>query len=932
MIRVCNFKRKPVALAVMTLLASWQLPAMAQDQPDEDDEAAIQVNEEAIEEIVTVGRAISATQELINERLTDANVVDTLGSETINRLGDSTVGGVLRRLPGLTLVNDQFVYIRGLGERYSSNLLNGARIPSPDLTRNVIPLDIFPTSIVESLRVQKAWSPDLPANFGGGNVDIRTRTIPDSFLFQVQLGTGYNDLNSDDGITYPGGGDDNLGTDDGTRRLSPAIRDGLAQFQGQPGVEDVRRFLQRQDPSATVEDAELINRQLGAELNRDLVVRSKDMPFDLDAKVSVGNNWFIGNDWEFGALVSGSYETEWRRQTRFARNFNFPTERTDTEQETTQSVNISGTAAFGLKFLEDHEVRAMTLYLRNTDDETAITDFFNENRQVSDGFGFRNYRFEFEEREMMVNQYSGTHYLGLDTRERFPLIGSLVGWLPEQTKIDWYYSDSESKTDIPNRGLYTISTNTDPVTAEVLSETVSLDNRAANYRFTDLDDEVQDYGYSVEIPMEFGKNYVVLKGGWAHARKSRLYEQLDFSLGPLEVSDFDILSAPINEVFSDANILDPANNFVFDQQGTNQESYIAATMNDAVFGLVDWTWNDTWRVAAGARWEDYRQASIPWNPVGYTQSDPQIDGCDVLRPVDPNVVCNFGVEGADDIEYEQQVAFADDRVYPSVGITYMGSLWAETFQLRFGYSETAVRPDLREIAGTSYIDPITDDLTRGNFGVRPALIDNFDVRAEWFWANGDNFTVTAFYKDLTDPIEFFESAASDTTIAREIVNAESAEIQGVEVEFLKELGFLGGFFDSFFLQGNATFQDTELVAGPNADAPTNPVRPLSGASDWMTNIVLGYDSPNAQHSATLVFNTFGERLYTAGRLGAPDSFEQPFNSLDLTYSWYPTDQITVRFKAVNLLGDEISIDRGGVTVFQEEPGTTISASVQYFMF
>jgi len=137
-----------------------------------------------------MGRAMSATQELINERLTDANVIDTLGSETINRLGDSTVGAVLRRLPGLTLVNDKFVYIRGLGERYSASLLNGANIPSPDLTRNVIPLDIFPTSIVESLRVQKAWSPNLPANFAGGNVDIRTRGIPDGFLFNFELGTG----------------------------------------------------------------------------------------------------------------------------------------------------------------------------------------------------------------------------------------------------------------------------------------------------------------------------------------------------------------------------------------------------------------------------------------------------------------------------------------------------------------------------------------------------------------------------------------------------------------------------------------------------------------------------------------------------------------------------------------------------------------------
>lgn len=89
-------------------------------------------------------------------------VADFLGAEAISRVGDSTVCMALRRVPGLTLVNDQFVYVRGLGERYSSVLLNGAQVPSPDLTRNVIPLDIFPTEIISSLAVQKAYSPEVP--------------------------------------------------------------------------------------------------------------------------------------------------------------------------------------------------------------------------------------------------------------------------------------------------------------------------------------------------------------------------------------------------------------------------------------------------------------------------------------------------------------------------------------------------------------------------------------------------------------------------------------------------------------------------------------------------------------------------------------------------------------------------------------------------
>ena len=106
----------------------------------------------------------------------------------------------------------------------------------------------------------------------------------------------------------------------------------------------------------------------------------------------------------------------------------------------------------------------------------------------------------------------------------------------------------------------------------------------------------------------------------------------------------------------------------------------------------------------------------------------------------------------------------------------MTELWAEVFQLRFGYSETSIRPDLREINDATYRDPLTNDLVDGNPGIIPSSIDNFDIRGEWFWDNNDNLTVSVFYKDIENPIELFEAPASDTTILREIVNAESAEL------------------------------------------------------------------------------------------------------------------------------------------------------------
>ena len=259
----------------------------------------------------------------------------------------------------------------------------------------------------------------------------------------------------------------------------------------------------------------------------------------------------------------------------------------------------------------------------------------------------------------------------------------------------------------------------------------------------------------------------------------------------------------------------------------------------------------------------------------------------------------------------------------------MGSFWAETFQLRLGVSQTAIRPDLREITDASYIDPITGDLTIGSSDVRPADVKNLDLRAEWFFDRGDNFTVTLFRKDIDNPIEFFESLASDTTVAREIHNADSAEVHGVEIEGLKKLGFIGPHFEPFFLQGNLTLQDSNLVAGPRANAPTNPERPLAGASDYVANLMIGYDSPNQHHTVSLIYNVFGKRLYVAGRNQAPDGYELPFNSLDLTYAWYARDTLTFKAKAQNLLDEAIEIERAGVNTYERKPGRVVAFSVQW---
>ena len=914
--RAKEITKLPPLVVMAGALSSWHPGAFAQQvesQPaPQEANAPASAPEDGgpTETVVVEGRSLTASEELVQERLDDPSVVDTIGAEAISRLGDSTVAASLRRMPGLSLVSDKFIYIRGLGERYSATSVNGAEIPSPDLTRNVIPLDIFPSSAVESIRVQKAWSADLPANFGGGNVNVRTRGIPDDFELNLELSTGTNSENSGDALSYPGGDDDNLGTDDGTRELPAAIRSALNEYQGDVSVQNILTFLRRANPSApaTLADAQAVNRSLGLALNRNMAVENESIDPDLGLKASVGAALPLGANSQLGFLLGGTYDNGWRESTRVSRNFAFPTERTDTVNESTHSVNMSGTADVGLKIGYDHELEVSSLFLRNSDDETATRDFFNANRQISDGLGFRDYRFKFEEREMLTTQVRGTHVIGEETREWSPLVQALFKWAPVDTEVAWFYSESKATTDIPNEVTIASNTVTDSTTGAVLSEAVQTQSTAADYRYTELEDRVEDYGWSFSLPFVFGSSELEFKGGSRHSQKARTYKQSQFSLGPITVSSPSELVGPLDQVFSDENIVDPTNNFLFARQGTNNQSYIAATMTEAVYGITEWTYDETWRVSGGLRYEEYRQVALDWNPYGFSQSDPQVS-------TDPATL--------------KRGTFEEDELFPTASLTYMSDWLAETFQLRFGWSQTTIRPDLREVTDASYIDPLTDILTRGNSGVVPADVTNYDVRAEWRFASGDSFTITLFDKELDQPIEFFETAASDTTIAREILNAESAFVRGVELEALKQLDFLGDIGQMFFVQGNVTLQESELEVGPRASAPTNPVRELAGASDYVANVMLGFDSPGGQHSASLIYNVFGERLFVAGRNGAPDAFEQPFNSLDVNYTWYPTEALTVKVKAQNVLDDTIEIERDGAVTFEEKPGATFSLSAAY---
>jgi outer membrane receptor protein involved in Fe transport len=864
-----------------------------------------------LEEVIVEGRQQSAAQDVIEERLAQDVVADIVSSEQISRVGDSSVSLALRRLPAVTVVGDQYIYVRGLGERYSSTTLNGAYVPSPDLTRNVIPLDLFPSEIVETLSVQKGYSPDQPAAFGGGSVDIRTRGIPDELVLDFEVGTGWNTDSDDDGISYPGGDDDKWGTDDGTRALPAEVTTAINDFQGDLSPTGIFTALNRDGEFHAIEEAEQINRQIATSLNRDLDFTEKSLDPDLSVQGAVGNSWDINEsgDWTIGAMALADYKNQWRNRERINRSVVDPELDTDQTLRTTNQVTLTGSLALGIDYADEHQVQATGIFLRNTDDEASLTLGNNGNFQQASGQRLRNYRIRYEERELEVLQFHGRHTLGSKTLELLDFVPGLSSL--EGLDVDWFYSDATAKTAIPNEVLFSAVDSVVPDTGELISTSVRSSATAADFRFTDLEDTVTSYGVGVTLPIQLGNFLFEPGGGYDYTEKGRSYLQTQLGLGTTGAPASVLVGTP-GQVFTDENVLDPNNDFVLSLGGIGTESYLAGETVDAAWGKLDVTWNETWRLAAGARWEDFSQLSVPIDQYEFDTDTGKI-------PVP-----------ADQLD---TLATNDDDYYPAAAVTWMrDDFWAERFQLRFGWSETTARPDLREISDATFIDPLTEARVTGNPDLEPADLANFDIRGEWFFESGDNFTVSLFYKDIEQPIETIEATGTDDNISLTFINADSAEIYGVEFEGLKDLGFIApesAWADAFFVSGNVTLSESEITIGNAALNLTNNVREMSQHSPWVVNLQLGFDAPNDRHSASLAYNAFGKRLFFAGVNGAPDAFEQPFHSLDLIYSYYPTEAMTIKLRLQNLLDEQLEIEQGGVTVLEQTVGSVIKLDLAY---
>lgn len=513
---------------------------------------------------------------LMEERRAQRSVTEVLGAEQISKSGDSNAAAALRRVTGLSVVDGKYVYVRGMGQRYSSTLLNGATLPSPEPEKRVVPLDLFPASLIESISVQKSYSVDLPGEFGGGTVRLETKGIPEERFFQASVSGGWRqDTTFEDGLSYRGSSTDWLGYDDGARSLPWPVR--MAAEREPLSLEDP--FTGEGYPLEVLE-------ALGEIMPNRWEIRRKSVNPDFSVSASAGDRvTLFGRPLGFraGARYGNSNQIRVGRLRAFG--IGGEGELTPVLDYKTESykntVDVSGLASLGFEPAKGHELTLTGMVLRRTENETSSYQGLLGNEDTD----IRVNNLDFLEQQLITSQLGGVHHLF------------------DAAKVTWGYTYSQATRWQPDsrRTRFDLDDTSDRFLLSTRPE--------GNQRlYNDLTDQNHDLSAAVEVPLatseklsasvHFGGGYI-LREREAETRRFKFIHRGPRSLDP------DVLARPIEQIFTPELI--GSDGFSFEEITRATDSYEAQQTISAAFARIDLSILKTFEVSLGARVERSEQ-------------------------------------------------------------------------------------------------------------------------------------------------------------------------------------------------------------------------------------------------------------------------------------------------------------------------------------
>lgn len=750
------------------------------------------------------------------------SVVSGISAQQISKTQDNDAAEVLTRIPGVTIVDDRFVVVRGLAQRYNNVWLNNATSPSSETDSRAFSFDVLPSSLIENMMIFKTPTAELPADFTGGFVKVLTKNMPTENNFTLQYSIGGNSSSTFNKFYgFEGISTDWLGFGAGSRSMPSDAPANLNKTTTANAVSLTRDLNYRW---AIKSSTALPDQKLFLTFNR---------AFGWGAS-KVGNitaiNYSNGND--VNELINNNFNS-----------YNVAQDKSTPRTEFNDQV-YKNTVKLGALFNWSVLKPSGTKYeFRNFFNQRGTSSFTN--RVGTDYYSTQDWHFLeslYTSRTTYSSQLSGDY-----------------GFKEENKKLDWVLGYAFANYNEPDRRV-------------IGSMLESMENY---YRVTDATrfyQQLQDNSFSAGL--NFQKNLTkstrfssLLKTGLYGEYKMRDFSARRFSYNMLG-SGYTRDDKDLTLVFADENI---ASDKIYLIEKTNKsDSYNSYNTLGAGYVSTVLKWGKKLIANIGLRTE-YNRMQLD----GY-----QSDGLKAVH-IDNN-------------------AF---DLFPSLNASYNVN---EKNLFRLSYGRSVNRAEFREVVPYVYYNFDLFANISGNQNLKNAYVNNVDVRYEWYPSSAETFTLGAFYKDFSDPIEqtFYEVGSGNLQYTYH--NADKATCYGAELDLKKRLDFIGMKDLSFVFNGAVIKSKVQFGAGA-----VERDRPLQGQSPYLINTGLFYQNDKLGFSATLLYNRIGKRIETVGipkqnqNEDIPDVYEMPRNLADIILVQKIGKKVEIKGSVKNLLNARV---------------------------
>ena len=871
-----------------TLLLATALSAgsaLAQEQQDAAASAegaeAGDVSEDGVD-VAMPGITVTGYRERNIQRAT-TEVISVLSTADIARTGEGDIAGALSRVTGLSVVGNGFVYVRGLGDRYSLALLNGSPLPSPEPLRRSIPLDLFPTNVVASSLVQKTYSPSFTGEFGGGVINLTTLSSPKTPFFSASVGmSGDTETTDNLGYDYYGGKYDWSGYDAGLRDTPPA----LAQFFAS---------------GETMGSGNVNTNEIAQELvtPQNALIQQIEVPYNWSANMSAGDAWTVGdNDSRIGLIGSLGFSSTWRTRDNIEQtpgSADLTVVDKDYRRVGTDNRAVTnGVLGLSYEFGAGSKLRWTNFYIHDTLKHSTLASGFQNNQSL--GADFLEQTTAWYERQLLGTQ------LQADIR--------LEGWT-----IGARGSYSKSKRDAP----YELSIGykrSNQATSQFGNEFLNrLDNGQTGYAtaaFSDLQEDLVSAG--VDVTREFTPS---LKAtiGYDYTNTERDSTRREFQI--VAPSTFPNAVATLRPDY----LLGPAVIEAFGiglvETTESDPAFTAQLRTNAAYLQFQADLSDTLDLSIGARYEHGEQD---------------------VRPLQVfNVMTNSGASTHLDNDYVLPAATLTWRFADNMQARFNASQTFARPQFRELMFQSFFDPESnRRYRGNPLLIDSEFINAEARYEWYIAAEERFSVAAFYKKIDRPIEAFTGF--DDNTPVTSFANAPEATLYGSELELEKHFPLDRMSPAFFSSRRAV--------VIGNYTYTDSSFKVGPDDTVSvygtaTQPASnffrdgsQLTGQSNHLVNLQLGLEESGRLSQQTILLSYASDRVTSRGTSGLPDIYESPGLRVDIVwregFTMFQQD-MEAKFEARNVFGqgyEEFQETGGNIVYYNKyDIGTSFNASI-----